>query len=393
MAKEVIKVLIVDDDIDYSVLLGMYLSRDRDNQYETILCHSGADAIANCKVQTFDCVLVDYRLNDMTGAEVIEELRKCLDEKMPPVVVVTSGGLEDAAINSLRARATDFLLKDNANNVSVGRVVKNAVEQGRLNRGVHERRRELIVANLELERQKSEIQRFYHVVSHEIKTPLTATREFVSIVTDGLLGPVNDAQLEVLQDALICCDQISMQFNDLIDLTRLETGKLSLNINSVCPAAMFKRVMAIGKERANEKGISLQFKVRGEMSPVNIDEARVTQVLNNLIGNAIKFTDKNGTVRLSVSGTENHTLHIRITDTGCGVAKAYREDIFERLYQVHTHSASHAQEGLGLGLSIAREIIRGHGKELGVRSRLGVGSCFHFQLNSTQHQKALNYGT
>ena len=382
MKKNVSKVLIVDDDIDYSVLLGMFLSRDRDTEYETMLCHSGADAVANCKLQTFDCLLVDYNLNDMTGVEVIEELRKCLDEKMPPVIIVTSGGLEDAAINSLRARATDFLLKDNANRVSVGRAVKNAIEQGRLNRGVHESRRELIVANLELERQKSEIQRFYHVVSHEMKTPLTATREFLSIVIDGLLGPVNDAQLEVLQDALICCDQISMQFNDLTDLTRLETGKLSLNIKSTCPEAMLKRVLAIGKERANEKGISLEYKARGEILPVNMDESRVTQVLNNLIGNAIKFTSKDGIVRLSVLGAKDQALRIRIIDTGYGIAKAYKEDIFERLYQIHTHSASHAQEGLGLGLSIAREIIRGHDHELNVKSKLGVGSCFYFELST-----------
>lgn len=384
MPKEASQVLIVDDDIDYSVLLGMYLSRDRDTEFETILCHSGADAIANCKAQTFDCVLLDYYLKDMTGAQVIQELRKCLDKKMPPVIVMTSSGLEDAAINSLRARATDFLLKDNANSVSVGRTVKNAVEQGRLKRGAHESQRELVVANLELERQKSEIQRFYHVVSHEMKTPLTATREFVSIVVDGLLGPVNDAQRDVLQDALICCDQISMQFNDLIDLTRLETGKLSLNINSSCPAAMFKRVLAIGKERANEKGVSLEYKVRGVILPVKMDESRVTQVLNNLIGNAIKFTDKGGTVRLSVLGTDDYSLRIRIIDTGSGIAKAYKENIFERLYQVHTHSASHAQEGLGLGLSIAREIVRGHSNELNVRSMLGVGSCFYFQLSTNK---------
>lgn len=383
MTKEVSKVLIVDDDIDYSVLLGMFLSRDRDTEYDITLCHSSSDAIANCKLQTFDCLLVDYNLTDMTGAEVIEELRKCLDEKMPPVIIVTSGSLEDAAINSLRARATDFLLKDNANSVSVGRAVKNAIEQGRLKRGVHENRRELTVANLELERQKSEIQRFYHVVSHEMKTPLTATREFLSIVIDGLLGPVNDAQLEVLQDALICCDQISMQFNDLTDLTRLETGKLSLNITRSCPAAMFKRVLAIGRERAKEKGVSLEYKVRGEIRPVDMDESRVTQVLNNLISNAIKFTSKGGTVRLSTIEAEDQALRILITDTGCGIAKAYKRDIFERLYQIHTHNASHAQEGLGLGLSIAREIVRGHNNELNVRSILGIGSCFHFQLGTS----------
>lgn len=380
MSDKTIEVLVVDDDVDYCVLLGMFLTRHNEIQCHPTLCHSGTEAVALCRKERFDCILMDYRLGNTTGAEVISELRESLGEKLAPVIIMTSGGLEEAAIESLRARAADFLLKDNVNQQSIGRAVHNAVKQGRLQRGIQERSTQLMMANIELEQRASEIQRFYHAVSHEMKTPLTATREFVSIVADGLLGPVNEKQLHVLNDALICCDQITTQFNDLIDLTRMETGKLSLKIVNTSVEPLLTRAIAISKKSADEKNISLEYVKESDLPNVSIDEGRISQVVSNLLNNAIKFTDCGGRVRLSVRQKSPGVIQIRVTDTGCGIPKAYLGDIFNRLFQVEMENSTNFESGLGLGLSVAREIIRGHNSSLSVRSRLGTGSSFHFSL-------------
>lgn len=391
MSTDTIEVLVVDDDVDYCVQLGMFLTRHSEVRYHPTLCHSGAHAVELCKIERYDCVLMDYRLGDMTGTEVIVKLRDSLGEKMAPVIMMSGNGLEDAAIEALRVRATDLLLKENLNQQSVGRAVTNAVIQGQLQRGIQERSTELMMANIELERRASEIQRFYHAVSHEMKTPLTATREFVSIVVDGILGPVNEKQMHVLKDALICCDQITTQFNDLIDLTRMETGKLSLNIVPSHVEPLLNRAIAISKKSALEKGITLEYSEAEHLPDVQMDEGRVSQVVNNLLNNAIKFTESGGTIRLSVRQKHRDYIQIRVTDTGCGIPKAYLTDIFNRLFQVEMGHSANIESGLGLGLSVAREIVRGHGSQLMVRSRLGVGSSFHFNLQvNAQGSKFLN---
>ena len=382
MTNEATEVLVVDDDVDYCVSLGLLLTGNDDSEYRPTLCHTAQQAIELCLVERYDCVLMGYKLNHTTGAAVMEKLRESLGEKTPPVIIMAFGGSEDAVIDSLRARATDYLLKGSVNQQSLGRSIQNAVKQGQLQRGIQGKSVEQMMQNIELERRANEIQRFYHAVSHEMKTPLTATREFVSIVADGLLGPVNDQQLAVLEDALICCDQITTQFNDLIDLTRLETGKLRLNIVSSPPTPLMNRAIAINRKSAEERGISLEYLETGNVPNVLLDDGRISQVINNLLNNAIKFTDSGGRVRLSLKATAANMVQIRVTDTGNGIPKAYLSDIFTRLYQIEANNSTNFEPGLGLGLSVAQEIAKGHGSQLKVRSSLGIGSSFCFTLKA-----------
>lgn len=252
---------------------------------------------------------------------------------------------------------------------------------------MRERRRELMLANKELKRQAVEIQRFYHTVSHEMKTPLSAAREFVSLVQDGVLGPVTAEQSEMLQHATSCCDQIATQFNDLVDLTRLETGKLTLNIAASSLDDIISRVLAMAASSAEEKSILLDRRTPDSLPMVDVDVGRMTQVLSSLLNNAIKFTDSGGRVRLSAKYLDNGLLQLRISDNGCGIPRAYIGNVFERLFQVESARSLDSQSGLGLGLSIAWEIVRGHGYCLRVQSRLDAGSLFTFELAPSQHDE------
>lgn len=374
------KLLMVEDDPGYRSLCVRRLERDRQHDYQIVACGSGKEAISAAQEENFECLLIDYRLPDMKGTECIETLREILGEVMPPAVIMTADGGEAAAIQAVRVQAADYLSKKDASPRGLCRSVQNAVEKGRLLQRIRQRSEELKAVNTELERKAIEIQRFYHTVSHEMKTPLTAVREFVSIIDDGLLGPVTDRQHEILQHALGCCDQINTQFNDLLDLTRLETGKLTLEFVSDSLNDVLSRAQAMVDKSARDKSIQIERRGELDLPSVTMDPGRITQVVSNVLGNSVKFTNPGGRIRITTRVIDNQIVRVRILDTGVGIPRQHLSEIFERLYQIDRSDLVQTESGLGLGLSIAREIVRGHGHELRVQSRHGTGSSFSFDL-------------
>ena len=379
----VARLLIVDDDLTYLALCRRYLTRAEDYTYDIVTVSGAAEALAACAEAPFDCLLIDYGLPDRTGTDLIGTLRKRLGSALPPVVVISADVTADAAIEAVRHHASDFLTKREVSATALRRSLGNAVEKGRLQRAVTARRRELQTANRELERRAVEIQRFYHTVSHEMKTPLTAAREFVAIVRDGLAGEVSNDQAELLGHALECCDQITTQFNDLIDLTRLETGKMRLERSPTGFADVVERSIAMCESAARAKSLVVEHDVEENLPDLDIDGGRIVQVLSNLLGNAIKFTPGGGRVRLEAHRAPDRdadAVEVRVVDSGCGISESDCRKIFDRLYQVRIAADNPESSGLGLGLSISREIVRGHGSDLVVDSRVGAGSTFSFTL-------------
>jgi PAS domain S-box-containing protein len=227
----------------------------------------------------------------------------------------------------------------------------------------------------------TEIQNFYHILSHELKTPLTSAREFVSIVMDGLAGPLNETQLEYLGMAKESCDQLRLYINDLLDVTRLETGKMSLELHAVPLAALVERVVEMLAPAAAGKGVSLSCDCQPDLPAVPIDKQRILQVLINLTTNAIKFTPAGGRIRLSLSAApaDPECLQVDVRDTGRGIPKDQLDVILNRRYQAnHNAQSVESQSGLGLGLYICQELVDLHGGRIWVESEIGKGSTFSF---------------
>lgn len=233
--------------------------------------------------------------------------------------------------------------------------------------------------NKVLVRQNQEIQNFYHTVSHELKTPLTATREFVSIVLDGLAGPVNDTQREYLNIAKESCNRLGVCINDLMDATRLETGKLTLDIKARSLDTLVRESVTVMSPVAARKQISLRGKTQPDLPAFSFDKNRLMQVLGNLVNNALKFTPEGGAVTITAGDATEEPGYFKICvqDTGPGIPAGDLENIFERLYQVDTPQQS-SQQGIGLGLYICRELVESHGGKIWVESELGKGSTFCF---------------
>lgn len=381
--KSPIKILMVDDDSTYRELCKRYLSKDSNNTYHLVGVSDAATAINTCREEVFDCMLIDYMLPDSFGTDVISNFHKELGDTMPPAVILTAGGGEEAATQAIRVNAADFLSKRDVSSKSLCRSINNAVKQARLETEIRDRNEKLNMAYTQLQHRSEEIKNFYHTVSHEVKTPLTALREFLSLLNDEVLGPISADQKEILVFSLESCDQISDHFNDLIDLARAESGKLRLKRHNDSPKRLIHRCLTGIAGIAREKGINVIDKSSDDLPEINIDTNRIAQVLLNLLNNAIKHTETGGYVHVfsEYDIVQNH-LEIRVQDSGCGISEEHIDRIFDRLYQVNEQSDNYIESspGLGLGLSIARELALLHGGQLNVESRSGEGSTFILRL-------------
>jgi len=216
-------------------------------------------------------------------------------------------------------------------------------------------------------------------VSHELRTPLTAVHQFVTILLDGLAGELEPEQREYLEIALKNVDQLSRMIQDLLDATRADAGKLTLQPRPMELCEVVAEVMRTLRSRAAESGISLEAELPADLPAVHADPARVRQVLINLVDNAIKFTQPGGRACVSASLAQPGFVCVAVSDTGRGMAPQVQSKLFQRLYQENASSTS-SRQGLGLGLYISRELVSRQGGRMWVESQPGRGSTFFFTL-------------
>jgi signal transduction histidine kinase len=264
---------------------------------------------------------------------------------------------------------------------SLGEAMAHMAETVQFHAELTEQRRRLEQTNQELHRRNAELQSFYHVLSHELKTPLTAAHEFVSIVLGGLAGTLSETQREYLGMVKDSCDQIALILNDLLDATRVDTGKLSIAPQPTPMSRVVSQAVAAMTFTADGKGIRLQQVVAPHLPDALIDERRIAQVLVNLLSNALKFTPAGGEITVRVSDDPQRPAEIRVSvsDTGRGIPPAELGQIFDQLYQIRRDDAT-VQGGLGLGLYISQEVVKLHGGEIWVESTVGQGSTFSFTV-------------
>ena len=217
-------------------------------------------------------------------------------------------------------------------------------------------------------------------VSHELRTPLVSMEKSISLILSKATGEINKDQEQFLSIAQRNLKRLGLLINDLLDLSKLEAGKLQLK-RELTP---IKKVIEESVEGLNTwagtKGIALE-KITPEGLPeLNIDPNRLIQVLNNLIGNAIKFTPKEGKVTIEAKlGQTDREIQVSVTDTGIGIPKENLPKIFSKFYQIGERTASDIG-GTGIGLSIAKEIVELHGGRIWVESEHGHGASFIFTL-------------
>jgi signal transduction histidine kinase/DNA-binding response OmpR family regulator len=230
----------------------------------------------------------------------------------------------------------------------------------------------------ELDRMKSDL---LANVSHELRTPLTAIKGYTDYILDGKLGSVSDKQergLVVVQRNL---DRLSKSINALLDFSRMEMGRITLNIQPFNLAQLVDSILTTLRSELEKKRITFASQVPPDLPPVIADREKLSQVLENLVINALKFTPEGG--RITVSGARADTgrasADIRVTDTGIGIPESQIGKIFNRFHQVDG-STTRRFGGVGLGLAIVKSILDAHGAAISVESEVGRGTTFRFTL-------------
>jgi two-component system, sensor histidine kinase and response regulator len=376
-----LQILIVDNSPEDRACYRRLLQDPRARAYDMREAGTGEEGLAVCRAKPLDCVLLDSRLPDLDSRAFLTALAGEEGIRSIPVIVLADQGSETLAVDVMKAGAADYMPKSVVSAKALGRAIDNAVNQAQLRATLEEQDRILAQTNQELRRKQEEIQSFYHMLSHELKTPLTATYEFVAIVLDGLAGPLTELQSEYLTRAKDSCHQIKRGLTDLLDATRLDTGKFHIAPRQSSIGTVVAQAVASMAPIAHGRGICLQHAIAADLPEVWIDEQRIAQVLTNLLSNALKFTPSGGEVLVGVSNHREQPAYIciSVSDTGRGIEAEHLGHIFDRLYQVRTDDAE-IEGGLGLGLYICRELVRLHGGEIWVDSMRGLGSTFTFTL-------------
>ncbi len=227
----------------------------------------------------------------------------------------------------------------------------------------------------ELDRLKSE---FLANTSHELRTPLHGILGLVESILDGSDGPLNDTQSTHLRMIIESGNNLKELINNLLELSRIESGQEKLNLKPFNILNVIDAVVALLDSLARKKNLVLERRAPAQLSDVFGDPDKIQRVLINLVSNAIKFTEK-GRVTVHVKEDDGHVT-IAVQDTGIGIAPEDQALIFERFRQAEG-GTTRRFEGTGLGLSIAREIVWLHGGDISVESKVGEGSTFSFSLS------------
>jgi signal transduction histidine kinase len=223
-------------------------------------------------------------------------------------------------------------------------------------------------------RHKSE---FLANTSHELRTPLNAILGYTELIQDGIYGDVPDAIREVLDRVQSNGRHLLGLINDVLDLSKIEAGQLELSIGGYSMQEVVQTVAAATESLAAEKRLKVRVMLSDNLPAGEGDERRITQVLLNIVGNAIKFTEA-GEVTVQAAAA-NGSFQVSVADTGPGIGAGDRERIFDAFQQVDS-SITRQKGGTGLGLSISKKIVELHGGRIWVESELGRGSIFRFTL-------------
>jgi signal transduction histidine kinase len=246
-----------------------------------------------------------------------------------------------------------------------------AIQNARLFREIEDKSRQLEAAS----RHKSE---FLANMSHELRTPLNAILGFSEVLAERMFGELNPKQEEYLRDIHTSGQHLLSLINDILDLSKVEAGRLELELASFNLPMAVENAMTLVRERATRHGITLDQAIDDRVGNIVADERKVKQILLNLLSNAVKFTPAGGRIGLTATATAE-AITISVSDTGIGIAPEDQATIFEEFRQVGRDDAR-KQEGTGLGLTLAKKFVELHGGQIWVQSQVGQGSTFSFTL-------------
>lgn len=373
--------MIEDNEDDFILTSELLESSVRDVVWKQTL----AAGIAELKTSAFNAILLDLNVPDSQGLETLDRLNAEID-RMPAIIVLTGTDDEELARQTLQRGAQDYIVKGQFSSDLLMRSLRYACERHKFETELRERNEELSLLNdaltiardgaLQASRLKSE---FLSNVSHEIRTPLSGIVGVTELLTmEEVPGEAGDL-IGILHES---AKRLSGIVNDLLDFSKLEAGRMQVQVTDCDVREIINDVFASVRPSAQVKSVQLQESI-DETVPeiVRTDAIRFRQVLMNFVHNAVKFTPS-GSVRLVAlceQQDDQGYLKVKVVDTGIGVPPGWTQKIFEPFVQADG-STKRNFEGTGLGLAISKKSVELLGGQIGVQSEEGKGSTFWFSV-------------
>src|SRR6202045_2463721 len=365
MKEKPLHVLLVEDNAGDARLLREMFGTEKPGSFELTHILRMSEAIIHLAKGGVDVVLLDMGLPDAHGLDTVR--RGHAVAPSVPLIVLT--GLDDEALaaEAMKEGAQDYLIKGHIENRALPRALRHAIERHRM---------QAETDNIRMSQLQFKDEFLSHV-SHELRSPLTAIYQFVTILQDGLAGEVNPEQHQHLEVVLRNVKQLRAMINDLLEVASVQAGKLLIRLQRTSASEAITYAVDTLQGAARDKGITLTLALEDRLPAVWGDPTRIRQILIILVDNAIKFTPSHGTIKVKGrrSETESEVVVIEVADSGCGISTDKTELIFERLFQVADPALS-ARKGLGLGLYICKELISRQGGKIWATSVRGEGSTF-----------------
>jgi len=365
MKGKALQVLLVEDNAGDARLLREMFATEKQDSIELTHLFRMTDALTHLAKGGVDVILLDMGLPDAHGLDTVRRTHAMAPDV--PLIVIT--GLDDEALaaEAMKEGAQDYLIKGQIENRALPRALRHAIER-------HRMQTETDAIRTQQMQFKDE---FLSHVSHELRSPLTAIHQFVSILLDKLAGELNPDQFAYLEIVLRNAKQLQSMINDLLEVTRLEAGKLAIELQctSLSDAVVYAAATLQGAAAA--KGIELSYQLDPGLPPVCADPTRLRQIFIILVDNAVKFTPVNGAVKIHacIFHEDSKFLILEVSDTGCGIEPEMTERIFERLFQVSDTDLA-GRAGLGLGLFICKQLVMRQGGRIWARTPAGQGAVF-----------------
>jgi signal transduction histidine kinase/HPt (histidine-containing phosphotransfer) domain-containing protein len=381
-------VLVIDDESSVHDLLADVFRDD----YEVLRANEGMTGLLLARQRSPELILLDVMMPGMDGYEVCERLKKEPETKEIPVLFLTGARDVHSEIKGLRLGASDFVSKP----------IHSAALKARVTNQINFRKAQDELLRLTALKYKDDItavtqeaaaqdriksmelqmkDEFLSHISHEFRTPLASIYAFVTLISDRLAGEISEQQEEYLGIIRMNVAQMKSMIDDLLETTRIRTGRLTMRLQSVSLSEAVHYAVQTLERAVSAKSISISVHIDEEIGAAYADKTRLRQLLVILLENAVKFTPIYGAIETVVRSHDADPtfMLVEVSDNGCGIAAEVTENIFERLYQVNSSDTA-GRVGLGLGLHIAKELVEKQGGKIWVESVVEKGSCFRFTV-------------
>lgn len=398
------KILLVDDS---HTLLELFEMRLKENGYQVVKADSGEKALEMLARGPVDCILLDLNMPGLGGEETCRQIKRSDAWRNIPLLFLTSEEKTQSMLTGFGAGADDYVVKSSDFQIVRARVEaqmrrKRIEDENRLYR---ERLLQQELANAkastaaevaqtrglllaELERKNAELEaakekaqresqfktRFLASMSHELRTPLNAIIGFSELLEQELYGALNVKQKGYVGNVLRSGRHLLGLINDILDLSKIEAGKLSLSQEWASMGMIVDAVQSVVQALADKQKVSFQVDVQRSLPDMYVDPIRIKQILYNLLSNAIKYTQPGGKASLTAKQSGNH-LVVVVEDTGIGIAKENLNRLFKEFERIeHAAEDKVNPEGTGLGLAITKKLVELHGGTITVESEFRKGT-------------------